>query len=215
MDAKHKVFNLIILDESGSMSSIKRSIISGFNEVVQTVKGVAKQFPEQEHLISFVTFNSLQVKTHFENEDVTKLELIDENQYHPNAMTPLYDAIGLSISQLRKVTDVLSGYHVLVTILTDGEENDSKEYTGQAIKQLIDELKLQQWTFTYIGANHDVEKFALSISISNTMKFDPNERDLKRMFSKESTARKNFSAKLLRNDSLIDDFYAEESGDKE
>ena len=215
MDAKHKVFNLIILDESGSMSSIKQSIISGFNEVVQTVKGVAKQFPEQEHLISFVTFNSLQVKTHFENEDVTKLELIDENQYHPNAMTPLYDAIGLSISQLRKVTDVLSGYHVLVTILTDGEENDSKEYTGQAIKQLIDELKLQQWTFTYIGANHDVEKFALSISISNTMKFDPNERDLKRMFSKESTARKNFSAKLLRNDSLIDDFYAEESGDKE
>lgn len=215
MDAKHKVFNLIILDESGSMSSIKQSIISGFNEVVQTVKGVAKQFPEQEHLITFVTFNSLQVKTHFENEDVTKLELIDENQYHPDAMTPLYDAIGLSIAQLRKVTDTLSGYHVLVTILTDGEENDSKEYTGQTIKQLIDELKLQQWTFTYIGANHDVEKFALSISITNTMKFKANESDMKRMFGEERSSRMRHSGRIQRKESTIDDFYTEKPSDNE
>ena len=215
MDAKHKVFNLIILDESGSMSCIKQSIISGFNEVVQTVKGVAKQFPEQEHLITFVTFNSLQVKTHFENEDVTKLELIDENQYHPDAMTPLYDAIGLSIAQLRKVTDTLSGYHVLVTILTDGEENDSKEYTGQTIKQLIDELKLQQWTFTYIGANHDVEKFALSISITNTMKFKANESDMKRMFGEERSSRMRHSGRIQRKESTIDDFYTEKPSDNE
>jgi len=41
-----KVFNLIILDESGSMESIKKTIISGFNEVVQTVKGVAQEYSE-------------------------------------------------------------------------------------------------------------------------------------------------------------------------
>ena len=53
----HQVHNLIILDESGSMYSIKKQIISGFNEVVQTVKGVEQQYPEQEHFNSFVTFN--------------------------------------------------------------------------------------------------------------------------------------------------------------
>lgn len=59
MEAKQKVFNLIILDESGSMQSIKSATISGFNEVVQTIKGMEMQFPEQEHFISLVTFNGI------------------------------------------------------------------------------------------------------------------------------------------------------------
>jgi nucleoside-triphosphatase THEP1 len=47
METKHQVHNLIILDESGSMESIKKTIIEGFNEIVQTVKGVEKEFPEK------------------------------------------------------------------------------------------------------------------------------------------------------------------------
>ena len=58
MEAKHQVHNLIILDESGSMSSIKPQIISGFNELVQSIKGIQKQFPEQEHDISIISFNT-------------------------------------------------------------------------------------------------------------------------------------------------------------
>jgi hypothetical protein len=57
------VNNLIILDESGSMEAIKRATIIGFNEVVQTIKGVEKRFPEQEHFVSLVTFNGLGIKT--------------------------------------------------------------------------------------------------------------------------------------------------------
>ena len=52
-----KIYNLIILDESGSMASLKRSTISGFNEVVQSIQSASKQFPEQQHYISLVTFN--------------------------------------------------------------------------------------------------------------------------------------------------------------
>ena len=74
-EPKHNVFNLIILDESGSMDSIKSATINGFNEVVQTVKGVEKQFTEQEHFISLVTFNGLGVKTLLWNEPVAKLDL--------------------------------------------------------------------------------------------------------------------------------------------
>ena len=46
METKHQVHNLILLDESGSMWSIKNTIIQGFNEIVQTVKGIALQYPE-------------------------------------------------------------------------------------------------------------------------------------------------------------------------
>jgi len=57
MENRHKVYNLIVLDESGSMEEIKNETISGFNEIVQTVKGAEQDFPEQEHFISFITFN--------------------------------------------------------------------------------------------------------------------------------------------------------------
>jgi hypothetical protein len=53
---KHQVHNLIILDESGSMQSIKPSIINGFNELVQSIKGIQTQFLEQEHTISIISF---------------------------------------------------------------------------------------------------------------------------------------------------------------
>lgn len=214
MEQKHRVFNLIILDESGSMSSIKDTIISGFNEVVQTVKGVALQYPEQEHLISLVTFNSFAIKTLLENENVNKLDLIDDSRYHPDAMTPLFDAMGQSISQLRRVTNTHINYNVLVTILTDGEENSSREYTGAAIKKIIDELKDQNWTFTYIGANHDVEAFALSISITNTMKFETNETDIKRMFDEEKNSRMRYSEKIRKNESTKDNFYTDKFRDQ-
>ena len=53
----------------------------------------------------------------------------------------------------------------MVTILTDGEENASKKYSGIAIKKMIELLSEGNWTFTYIGTDHDVEKFASNMSI--------------------------------------------------
>ena len=100
---KTKIFNLIILDESGSMESIKNTIISGFNEVVQSVKIVAEEFPEQEHFISLLSFDSTKIKTIHDIEPVEKLEKIDDSKYKPGAMTPLYDAMGTGILQ-RHVT---------------------------------------------------------------------------------------------------------------
>lgn len=54
MDNKHQVHNLIILDESGSMEGIKNSIIMGFNELIESIKGIEIKFPEQEHFISLI-----------------------------------------------------------------------------------------------------------------------------------------------------------------
>ena len=190
------------------------TIINGFNEVVQTVKGVALQYPEQEHLITLVTFNALAVKTLLSNEEVNKLSLIDESKYNPDSMTPLFDAMGDSISKLRRVVNTSEDYNVLVTILTDGEENASKEYSGVAIKKMIEELKMQNWTFTYIGANHDVEEFASSISITNTMKFEANESDIKRMFDKEKSSRMRYSEKIRNKENPNLEFYIEDPDEK-
>jgi hypothetical protein len=207
MNKKHQVHNLIILDESGSMDSIKKNIIHGFNEIVQTIKGIEKEYPEQEHFISLVSFNGLGNKILHFIDSANKLEKIDDTRYNPDASTPLYDAIGFGISKLRQVLDKEVDYNVLVTIMTDGEENASKEYSGKDIKKLIEELKLNRWTFTYIGADHDVEKFAVSISITNTMTFEKNQEDMQKMFVQEMSARSNYSKRISLNETVVEDFY--------
>lgn len=211
METKHQVHNLIILDESGSMGSIKKTIIQGFNEIVQTVKGIELNFPEQEHFISLVAFNGLGQKVLHFTEPVNKLEQIDEEKYQPAASTPLYDAMGFSFTMLRKVLEFKPDHNVLVTILTDGEENASKEYSGRDIKKMIEELKLNRWTFTYIGTDHDVEKFAASISITNTLVFHKNEKDMKAMFVKEQSSRQAYSEKIRHKRDTNEDFYKQEN----
>jgi len=209
MEKKHQVHNLIILDESGSMSPIKTTIIQGFNELVQTIQGIEKQYPEQEHFISFVSFNGLGQKLLHFIEPASELKQIDDNSYKPAAFTPLFDAMGFSLNKLKHSLEGQSDYNVLVTILTDGEENASREFSSNTIKKLVEELKQQNWTFTYIGTDHDVEKIASSLSINNTMVFDKNEEDIKNMFIMEQRARANYSEKIRLKEDTSSDYFEE------
>jgi hypothetical protein len=118
--------------------------------------------------------------------------------------------MGFAFAKLRHLLENETGYNVLVTILTDGEENASKEYSGEAIKNIIEALKLKGWTFTYIGADHDVHKFATSISITNTMVFEKNEANMKMMFAKEKSARSRYSDKIRFERNVDEDFYKED-----
>lgn len=209
MEKKHQVHNLIILDESGSMESIKTTIIKGFNELVQTIQGIEKQFPEQEHFISFVSFNGLGQKLLHFIDPVSELKQIDSKSYKPEASTPLFDAMGFGINKLKQSLEGAKDYNVLVTILTDGEENSSKEFSGNDIKNLVEELKQNRWTFTYIGTDHDVEKIAISLSINNTMVFEKNEADIQRMFVKERSSRMRYSERISRNEDTSSNYFEE------
>lgn len=202
-----RVHNLIILDESGSMQSIKQATIQGFNEIVQTIKGVERQFPEQEHFVTLVTFNSLGIKTKFFARKVKNLKEIDENTFQPDALTPLHDAIGISVNKLRQKIEKEKDCSVLVTILTDGAENDSKEYSHAAIKKLIEEMKGKGWTFTYIGANHEVEEVAFCLAITNTLQFEASEEDVKRAFDADKSARRSYALKMHRGENLQEDYF--------
>jgi uncharacterized protein YegL len=207
METKHEVHNLIILDESGSMTSIKKSTIDGFNELAQTIKGIEKEYPEQQHFISMVTFNGLGEKILHFMDPAAKLETIDDSRYQPDASTPLFDAMGSAMTRMKKALEGKKDYNVLVTVLTDGEENASREYSGKAIKAMVEELKQNSWTFTYIGTDHDVEKIALSISINNTMTFKKTKGDMANMFLKENEARRKYSQNIREKKDTKEDFY--------
>ena len=210
MTNKHQIHNLIILDESGSMESIKNNVLQGFNEIVQTIKGIEKEFPDQEHFISMISFNGLGQKLLHFIDPASKLDQLNDTNYNPSASTPLYDAMGFGINKLKQYLAPLTDYNVLVTIFTDGEENASREFSGEAIKALVEELKLKNWTFTYIGTDHDVTALADKLSINNTMFFNKNQDDIDRMFLKERSARVNYSNRLSMKMNVSEGFYDDE-----
>ena len=187
---EQKIYNLIILDESGSMQSIKPQAITGLNETFQTIESAQDKYENQSHYVTLVSFNSYKVKTIYDCCPVHHIKELPSTDYQPSACTPLYDAMGISLTKLK--TEVKDEDNVLVTIITDGYENASREYSGKAIAQLVEELKAKGWIFTYIGANQDVEKEASSMSINNSMRFNADVLGSKAMFKEESANREAY-----------------------
>lgn len=207
---KTRIFNLIIIDESGSMQSIKRAAIDSVNETIQTIRSAEQKHPEQEHYVSLVSFND-DVKTIYDCVEVEQVKEINDETYQPSCCTALYDAMGISLSKLRK--RVAESDKVLVTVVTDGYENASKEYSGKAIKTLVDELKAKGWVFAYIGANQDVEAVAATISITNVIQFEASAMGTQEMTERvnrgrnrlyESIAADHFDSKSA-NESFFDE----------
>ncbi len=185
-----RIHNLIILDESGSMYSIYSAALSGVNETLQTIRQAQKDHANQSHFVTLVSFSSSRYNEIYHDTPADKAADINERQYQPGGCTPLFDAMGRALTELR--TKVADGDVVLVTVVTDGEENSSTEYDGRAIKALIEELKKRDWVFTYIGANQNVEAVAASMSIDNHLSFNATDEEIREMWQKESTARKRF-----------------------
>ena len=181
MEAKN-IYNLIILDESGSMSAIERQAVTAMNETIQGIRKAWKQNPEQNFFVSLVVFegNGTQgVRTVRDRVPIENIEDLRPEEYHPGSLTPLYDAMGVGINTLGKVTKEEDS--VLVTIITDGMENSSTEFSGKAIKTLVSEKREDGWTFAYIGANQDAVEVAQELQIHNALNFEATAVGTKEM----------------------------------
>lgn len=188
-----RVFNLIILDESGSMSGLERTSVNGVNETIQTIKSAFELAPEQKQFITFLTFSDAgdsSFRTRIDMEEIPTVKEYSLEDYSPSGTTPLYDAMGISLTNLeQKVTE---NDIVLVTIITDGYENSSKEYDSEMIKALVNRLDEKDWVFTYIGANQDAVLEAGRIGIHNAMNYNADERGVREMWKKENSSRLRF-----------------------
>lgn len=195
-----KIYNLIVLDASGSMYSIRNEAIAGVVETVQTIRTAQKENADQEHMLSLVVFNGAGIATVYDRMPITKVPDLNEKDYQPTDITPLYDAMGNAITNLQRYINEED--NVLVTVITDGYENASREWNHQRIYQLVEDLKKKNWLFTYIGANQDALKVAKDMGIDHSMNYMSDAEGTKAMFRKELRSRKSFYDKLARGLSL-------------
>ena len=166
------IYNVIILDESGSMSSIYRETLTSMNEVLSGIRKDQEEHPEQKNFVTIVTFegNGIKgIKTRRDRVPIETVKDFTESDYRPGGCTPLYDAMGKTLNELEGL--IHEGDRVLATVITDGMENASEEYSGKAIKVLVDRLREKGWTLAYIGANQDAVEAARDLHIHNSYEF--------------------------------------------
>ena len=187
-----RVFNLLVVDESGSMSIIERQALLGINETLTTIQKMQATHKNLEQRVTLITFDSTPKNLFYDNVSAKKANPLKAKDYNPCGATPLYDAIGMGIAKINaQATEQDS---VLVTIITDGEENCSEEYSLKMIKNLIEKLKKQNWTFTFIGTDDlDVESIASDMGIDNHLQFSEDEAGTKAMFARENRARERYN----------------------
>ena len=187
-----RVFNLLVVDERGSMSIIRRQALVGINETLATIQKMQKAHKNLEQRVTLITFDSTHTNVFYDNVRASNANPLKAKDYNPCGATPLYDAIGMGIAKINALTT--EDDSVLVTIITDGEENCSEEYSLKMIKNLIEKLKKQNWTFTFIGTDDlDVENIALDMGIDNHLQFSEDEAGTKKMFARENRARERYN----------------------
>ena len=156
---------VFILDRSGSMSGLESDTIGGFNSMLQKQQAVAG-----ECRITTVLFDHSYKLLH-DRIDIRAVGPLTEKEYYVGGSTALIDAIGMTINKLVNVQKSMAEEYrdgkVMFVIITDGEENSSREYSAEKVRAMIEREKEKYgWEFVFLGANIDAVQTAGRFGIS-------------------------------------------------
>lgn len=213
-----ETYYLLVVDASSSMNHLTNSTINGVNEQIDTIKQLEKEFPDQKYYMSFIHFND-KVTIEYTNRPASSLEKITDKNYKTSGMTALLDAIGVGVNGLNdKIKNKIESGEAtaVVVIITDGEENTSREYDIKKIKSIVKELtSTNKWTFTFVGANIDSISTASSYGIDtkNVMSFSSDDLSNSKVYISMSKSFKTRAASISTNDYAPDTFVSDEDKD--
>lgn len=166
---------VMILDESGSMSSCIQQTISGYDEYIRSQK---EAFKKDKTYVTLCKFEGYNITYPYSNLPISEVESLSK-VYSPRGGTNLLDAIGDAINQtndyLKNINEI-DRPDVIVNIFTDGEENSSRTYSSDDIKELVKKCEDCNWTFTFFGANIDAFNVGEKFGMNTNNTFDYNTK---------------------------------------
>lgn len=150
---------VFILDKSGSMSGLESDTIGGFNSMLKKQKAV-----DGDCRITTVLFDNNYELLH-DRIDIQAVSEMTDKEYQVGGSTALLDAIGRSIGKISAVQKNTAVKYradkVMFVIITDGEENASREYSAEKVRTQIGRQKEKYgWEFVFLGANIDAVQTA-------------------------------------------------------
>ncbi len=157
---------IFLVDRSGSMQTVAKDMIGGFNSFIKN----QKENNLGECRVSFYQFDTVYEKV-FENVEVQLVQDLTDETFVPRGGTALLDAMGITINtvgaELAALSEDERPEKVLVVIITDGEENSSKEFKSDQIKSMVQlQTEKYSWQFVYLGANQDAWSVGQSMGIN-------------------------------------------------
>jgi hypothetical protein len=162
----------IVLDRSGSMSVVKTDTIGGFNDFLKAQKACPG-----EAVLTLAQFDDKYDIVHngINIQDVPEL---NDETFVPRGWTALLDAIGRTINatgaRISALPEDARPSKVIFVILTDGQENSSKELTREEVMKMIKhQTKTYKWDFVFLGANQDAIQAGVRMGIlaNNSMTY--------------------------------------------
>ncbi len=204
-DETEKTIVSFLLDETGSMDSVRDKTISGFNEYIATLRT-----NDTPTLLRLMTFNTEGFNVVYDFEEIQSVADLTRQSYRPRELTNLYDAIARLAHDTEDYLKAMSPEpRVMCTIMTDGEENSSTEYTRAAVFKLITDKEKEGWAFVYLGANQDAWAASESIGIHrrNSANYQADAPDLALRSTAEATSR---WVRRRRQMGKIERFFVEE-----
>ena len=182
--------------------------IGGINETIATIRKAQEDFGDkQEHYLTLVCFderggNVPPIRTHIDAMPISSVR--DFHDYTPNGCTPLFDAMGQSLTRLHERIKDDENATAVVTVITDGLENASREWTGEALRHLIEQLKEEGWTFSYMGSCHDVVEVTMKLSIDHVMAFDHDAVGASNTWHRDSSSKRAYYERMNRDFNACD-----------
>ena len=197
---------IFVIDESGSMQGTESDVTGGFNNFIEQQK--------TEHqgkiTVSLYKFNSYWSRI-LNDLPIEEIRPLTNGDYTPGGLTALYDTIGNAITDIENQAKYTKREHkasmVMMVIITDGQENASREYDSRKVKEMIQELeKSKNWQFIYLGA--DLNNFADADILGLSHKVSSKKMDMKRKFDviSEHTVRFRMADPDKDQNSMWNDF---------
>lgn len=155
----------IVLDRSGSMATVREATIEAFNGYIKQ-----QQDSGDDINLLFVQFDTEGPHDIVSDGKIKDAIFLNHDNYLPRGGTPLHDAIGWTVTELgtrlAKLPENERPGKVIVVILTDGQENSSREFNHESVAALIkQQTETYKWLFVFLAANQDAVLTASTYNI--------------------------------------------------